>query len=218
MNRDELITENLGLVGSCASRFLGKGVEYEDLYSAGCIGLIHAADRFDESLGFAFSTYAVPAILGEIRRIFRDEGSVKISRSLKEKARNLRIAAEKFQKENGAEPTVSELAETLGIDIAETAELLCVSSPTLSLTNAEDEKQTDIPIFDEYPNIDNRISVHQIIDTLPETDRKLIYLRYFNGLTQTKTAKELGISQVQVSRLENRIMEKLRERALEKAQ
>lgn len=210
MNRDELITENLGLVGSCASRFLGKGVEYEDLYSAGCIGLIHAADRFDESLGFAFSTYAVPAILGEIRRIFRDEGSVKISRSLKEKARNLRIAAEKFQKENGAEPTVSELAETLGIDIAETAELLCVSSPTLSLTNAEDEKQTDIPIFDEYPNIDNRISVHQIIDTLPETDRKLIYLRYFNGLTQTKTAKELGISQVQVSRREKIILEHMR--------
>lgn len=210
MNRDELITENLGLVGSCASRFLGKGVEYEDLYSAGCIGLIHAADRFDESLGFAFSTYAVPAILGEIRRIFRDEGSVKISRSLKEKARNLRIAAEKFQKENGAEPTVSELAETLGIDIAETAELLCVSSPTLSLTNAEDEKQTDIPIFDEYPNIDNRISVHQIIDTLPETDRKLIYLRYFNGLTQTKTAKELGISQVQVSRRERIILEQMR--------
>ncbi len=210
MNRDELITENLGLVGSCASRFLGKGVEYEDLYSAGCIGLIHAADRFDESLGFAFSTYAVPAILGEIRRIFRDEGSVKISRSLKEKARNLRIAAEKFQKENGAEPTVSELAETLGIDIAETAELLCVSSPTLSLTNAEDEKQTDIPIFDEYPNIDNRISVHQIIDTLPETDRKLIYLRYFNGLTQTKTAKELGISQVQVSRREKIILEQMR--------
>ena len=210
MNRDELITENLGLVGSCASRFLGKGVEYEDLYSAGCIGLIHAADRLDESLGFAFSTYAVPAILGEIRRIFRDEGSVKISRSLKEKARNLRIAAEKFQKENGAEPTVSELAETLGIDIAETAELLCVSSPTLSLTNAEDEKQTDIPIFDEYPNIDNRISVHQIIDTLPETDRKLIYLRYFNGLTQTKTAKELGISQVQVSRREKIILEQMR--------
>lgn len=210
MNRDELITENLGLVGSCASRFLGKGVEYEDLYSAGCIGLIHAADRFDESLGFAFSTYAVPAILGEIRRIFRDEGSVKISRSLKEKARNLRIAAEKFQKENGAEPTVSEFAETLGIDIAETAELLCVSSPTLSLTNAEDEKQTDIPIFDEYPNIDNRISVHQIIDTLPETDRKLIYLRYFNGLTQTKTAKELGISQVQVSRREKIILEQMR--------
>lgn len=210
MNRDELITENLGLVGSCASRFLGKGVEYEDLYSAGCIGLIHAADRFDESLGFAFSTYAVPAILGEIRRIFRDEGSVKISRSLKEKARTLRIAAEKFQKENGAEPTVSELAEILGIDIAETAELLCVSSPTLSLTNAEDEKQTDIPIFDEYPNIDNRISVHQIIDTLPETDRKLIYLRYFNGLTQTKTAKELGISQVQVSRRERIILEQMR--------
>lgn len=212
MSRDELITENLGLVGSCASRFLGKGVEYEDLYSAGCVGLIHAADRFDESLGFAFSTYAVPSILGEIRRIFRDEGSVKISRSLKEKARELRIAAEKFQKENGAEPTISELSEILHIDATETAELLCVSSPTVSLTNSEEEKQNDIPYTDEYTQIENKISVHQVIDTLPEKDKKLIYLRYFDGLTQTGTAQILGISQVQVSRREKVILENMRKR------
>jgi RNA polymerase sporulation-specific sigma factor len=98
MTRDELILNNLGLVGSCASRFLGKGVDYEDLYSAGCIGLIKAADRFDESLGFAFSTYAVPSILGEIKRIFRDDGAVKISRSLKEDARNLAKLKEKYEK------------------------------------------------------------------------------------------------------------------------
>lgn len=210
MNRDELITKNLGLVGSCASRFIGKGVEYEDLYSAGCIGLIHAADRFDESLGFAFSTYAVPAILGEIKRIFRDEGSVKISRSLKEKARVLRKAIEAFEKENGAEPTISELSEILSIDEAETAELLCVASPTLSLTDAENDKQTDIPTEDIYSQIDNCLSVHQVIDALPESDRKLIYLRYFNGLTQTGTAKALGISQVQVSRRERYILNQMR--------
>lgn len=210
MTRDELITQNLGLVGSCASRFLGKGVEYEDLYSAGCIGLIHAADRFNENLGFAFSTYAVPAILGEIKRIFRDEGSVKISRSLKERARTLRIAAEKFEKENGAEPTVSELSNILGIETSETAELLCVAYPVVSLTDSDGEGQTDIPDCDIYSGIDNRISVQKAIATLPEDDKKLIYLRYFAELTQSKTAKELGISQVQVSRREKIILNQLR--------
>lgn len=210
MNRDELITNNLGLVGSCASRFLGKGIEYEDLYSAGCIGLIHAADRFDETLGFAFSTYAVPAILGEIKRIFRDEGSVKISRSLKEKARVLRLAAEKFEKENGTEPTVSELSKILGIDDAETAELLCVAYPVVSLTEGDGEKQADIPDFDMYSYIDNKISVQKALETLPENDKKLIYLRYFDELTQSKTAQKLGISQVQVSRREKIILKQLR--------
>lgn len=210
MTRDELITQNLGLVGSCASRFLGKGVEYEDLYSAGCIGLIHAADRFNENLGFAFSTYAVPAILGEIKRIFRDEGSVKISRSLKERARTLRIAAEKFEKENGAEPTVSELSNILGIETSETAELLCVAYPVVSLTDSDGEGQNDIPDIDIYSGIDNRISVQKAIATLPEDDKKLIYLRYFAELTQSKTAKELGISQVQVSRREKIILNQLR--------
>lgn len=210
MTRDELITENLGLVGSCASRFLGKGVEYEDLYSAGCIGLIHAADRFNEKLGFAFSTYAVPAILGEIKRIFRDEGSVKISRSLKERARELRRTAEKFEKENGIAPTVSELSHILGIDDAETAELLCVAYPVVSLTDSDGEGQTDIPDCDIYSGIDNRISVQKAISSLPENDKKLIYLRYFAELTQSKTAQELGISQVQVSRREKIILNQLR--------
>ena len=210
MTRDELITQNLGLVGSCASRFLGKGVEYEDLYSAGCIGLIHAADRFNENLGFAFSTYAVPAILGEIKRIFRDEGSVKISRSLKDRARTLRIAAEKFEKENGAEPTVSELSNILGIETSETAELLCVAYPVVSLTDSDGEGQNDIPDSDIYSGIDNRISVQKAIATLPEDDKKLIYLRYFAELTQSKTAQELGISQVQVSRREKIILNQLR--------
>ena len=214
MTRDELITENLGLVGSCASRFLGKGVEYEDLYSAGCIGLIHAADRFNEKLGFAFSTYAVPAILGEIKRIFRDEGSVKISRSLKERARELRRTAEKFEKENGIAPTVSELSHILGIDDAETAELLCVAYPVVSLTDSDGEGQTDIPDCDIYSGIDNRISVQKAISSLPENDKKLIYLRYFAELTQSKTAQELGISQVQVSRREKIILNQLRNKLM----
>ena len=211
MTRDELILNNLGLVGKCASKFIGKGVDYEDLYSAGCIGLIKAADGFREDLGFAFSTYAVPSILGEIKRIFRDDGAIKISRSLKEEARNLLIIKEKYEKENGVEPTVSELAKLVGKTIPETAQLICVLQPVKSLTaDNDDENQVDIPAEDEYTPIDNKLSVHQLLNQLSENDRQLISLRFFNGLTQSKTADILGISQVQVSRKEKIILTELR--------
>lgn len=213
MTRDELILNNLGLVGKCASRFIGKGVDYEDLYSAGCIGLIKAADGFREDLGFAFSTYAVPSILGEIKRIFRDDGAVKISRSLKEEARNLAIIKEKYEKENGIEPTVSELAELIGKSIPETAQLICVLQPVKSLTaDNDDENQIDIPAEDEYTPIDNKLSVQQVLNQLSEKDRELISLRFFRGLTQTKTADILGISQVQVSRKEKSILTEMRKK------
>lgn len=211
MTRDELILNNLGLVGSCASRFIGKGVDYEDLYSAGCIGLIKAADGFNEELGYAFSTYAVPSILGEIRRIFRDEGAVKISRSLKEQARNLSIIKEKFEKENGVEPTVSELSRIMGLSVSETAQLICVLQPVKSLTaDDDDEKQIDIAGEDEYSPIDDRLSVNQVLSGLSERDKQLISLRFYKGLTQTGTAKIMGISQVQVSRREKIILSELR--------
>ena len=211
MTRDELILNNLGLVGSCASRFIGKGVDYEDLYSAGCIGLIKAADRFQEELGFAFSTSAVPSILGEIRRIFRDSGAIKVSRSLKEKARTLAVIKEKYEKENGVEPTVSELATLLNTSISETAQLICILQPVKSLTSEDDnENQIDIPAEDEYTPIDNKLSVHQILNQLPSKDRQLITLRFFDGLTQSKTADIMGISQVQVSRREKIILENMR--------
>lgn len=211
MTRDELILNNLGLVGKCASKFIGKGVDYEDLYSAGCIGLIKAADGFREDLGFAFSTYAVPSILGEIKRIFRDDGAIKISRSLKEEARSLLIIKEKYEKENGVEPTVSELAQLIHKTIPETAQLLCVLQPVKSLTaDNDDENQVDIPAEDEYTPIDNRLSVHQVLNQLSENDRQLISLRFFSGLTQSKTADILGISQVQVSRKEKSILTELR--------
>lgn len=215
MTRDELILNNLGLAGSCASRFIGKGVDYEDLYSAGCVGLIKAADGFDESLGFAFSTYAVPSILGEIRRIFRDGGAVKISRSLKEQARILTAVKEKLEKENGVEPTISEIADKMGISIEETAQLLCVSQPVISLTaEDDDEKQIDIPGEDEYTPIVDRLSVQQVLTTLDERDRRLIELRFFEGLTQSKTANVLGISQVQVSRKEKIILNDMRKKLI----
>lgn len=213
MTRDELILNNLGLVGSCASRFMGKGIDYEDLYSAGCIGLIKAADGFREDLGFAFSTYAVPSILGEIRRIFRDSGAVKVSRSLKEKARELALAKEKFEKVNGVEPTVSELSEIMNISPYETAQLLCVLQPVKSLTaENDDENQIDIPTEDEYSPIDDRLSIHQVLNDLPPNDRQLIILRFYKGLTQSKTASVMGISQVQVSRKEKIILNNMRKK------
>lgn len=215
MTRDELIVNNLGLVGSCASRFLGKGVDYEDLYSSGCIGLIKAADRFDESLGFAFSTYAVPSILGEIRRIFRDGGTIKVSRSLKEKVRILSSVTEQFKKENGVEPTISELSEKMNMSIEETAQLFCISQPVISLTSEdENEKQIEIPTEDEYTPIDNRLTINKIIDELPESDKAIIKLRFYDELTQTKTAQVLGISQVQVSRREKIILARMREKLI----
>ncbi len=216
MTRDELILNNLGLVGSCASRFIGKGVDYEDLYSSGCIGLIKAADRFDESLGFAFSTYAVPTILGEIKRIFRDGGAVKISRSLKEQARVLSAVKEQFEKENGVEPTISELAEKMNVSVEEAAQLICISQPVVSLTADDDdgEKQIDIPTEDEYTPIDNRLSLEKAINELDEKDKLLINLRFYKCFTQSKTAEVLGISQVQVSRREKIILANMRNKLI----
>lgn len=215
MTRNELILNNLGLVGSCASRFIGKGIDYEDLYSSGCVGLIKAADGFDETLGFAFSTYAVPSILGEIRRLFRDGGAVKISRSLKEKARELQFVKEELEKQLGIEPTISEIAEKMSLSISETAQLICLAQPVISLTSDnDDEKQIDIPAEDEYSPIDDRLSLEQVINCLAEKDQQLIRLRYFDGFTQSKTASILGVSQVQVSRREKIILSDMRKRLI----
>lgn len=214
MTRDERIAENLGLVHACANRFRNRGLEYDDLFSAGCVGLCKAADGFDEALGFAFSTYAVPAILGEIRRLFRDGGAVKVSRTLKERAR----AAQKVQDALAAQwdraPTVCEIAEKMGISEYETAELLNLAKPPLSLTefDGEDERQTDIPVPSGEEEIQNRLALGAVLEALPDTDRKLIELRYYQGLTQVKTAEALGLSQVQVSRRERAILLEMRKR------
>lgn len=203
-----MIESNYGLVHACANKFRGRGVDYEDLFQAGCIGLIKAADNFDSSRGFQFSTYAVPVILGEIKRIFRDGGAVKIGRSLKEKARHAMKVKEAMALEMGREPTISELAESLGTDISHTAELITVSMPVISLT-AGDEKgnaQLDIPVDAPEQEISERLALRSVIASLEERDRRLIELRYFKGMTQVSTAKELGMSQVQVSRREKVIL------------
>ena len=214
--KDSLVKNNLGLVHSCANKFRNRGVEYDDLFQAGCVGLCKAAGNFDEERGFAFSTYAVPVILGEIRRIFRDGGTVKVSRSLKEKARAaLKVKAE-LENELSREPTVGELAKRLGVSVSEAAELLAVTMPVISLT-AQDEttsRQLDVPVEAPEEEITDRLALKAVVSTLEERDRALIELRYFKGLTQVKTAAELGMSQVQVSRREKVLLSKMRESLL----
>lgn len=214
VSREKLIEDNFGLVHACANKFRGRGVEYDDLFQAGCMGLVKAADNFDFTRGFAFSTYAVPVILGEIRRIFRDGGAIKIGRSLKEKARNAMKLRDELSLVLGREPTVSELAERLDTDIATAAELITLSMPTISLTATDDEKtgQLDIPTEAPENEISERLSLKAMLEALDEKDRKLIELRYFKGLTQVKTAEQLDMSQVQVSRREKLILSQLRKK------
>lgn len=209
--RNEMVEKNLGLVHSCANRFRGRGVEYDDLFQAGCVGLIKAADNFDESRGFSFSTYAVPVILGEIKRIFRDGGAVKIGRAIKEKSRAAVKKKEEISVSLGREPSVAELAESLGLDITETAMLLNASMPAMSLTAGEEgDEQMDIPVESPENEISDFIALRQVISSLEERDRRMIELRYYNGLTQSKTAQMLGMTQVQVSRREKAVLASIR--------
>lgn len=210
--REEKIENNIGLVHSIAARFKGRGVDYEDLFQNGCVGLIKAVDNFDESKGFAFSTYAVPVIMGEIKRIFRDGGAIKVSRALKEKAIKAQSVRDKFIKSNLREPTVGELAQLLDVSAEETAEILNVITPMLSLNSfGEDGESTiDIPV-DESDMLFDRISVSQLLSHLSPDEQLLIDCRYYKGCTQAVTAEKLGISQVQVSRREKVILKKLRQ-------
>lgn len=211
--RNELVERNLGLVHSCANRFRGRGVEYDDLFQAGCLGLIKAADNFDESRGFSFSTYAVPVILGEIKRIFRDGGTVKVGRTLKEKSRKALSVKQEITVALGREPTVGELAQSLGIDAAETAMLLNASMPVQSLTVGEDgENQLDIPVDSPEVEVSESLALRQVMASLEERDRTMIELRYYKSMTQSETARQLGMTQVQVSRREKAVLEIIRKK------
>ena len=211
--REEDIVNNIGLVHSIANRFRNRGVDYDDLFQAGCVGLIKAVDNFDKSKGFAFSTYAVPVIMGEIRRIFRDGGPIKVSRSLKEKSIRVQGIRDKFVKKELREPTLTELAELSSLDVSELAEVLNVINPVVSLSYETDDgnDEFDIPVDDSDKFFD-RLMVTQLLSQLSETEQLLIKYRFYEGLTQCDTAKRLGISQVQVSRKEKAVLLKLRER------
>ena len=208
--------DNLGLVHLCANKFRGRGIEYDDLYSAGCIGLLKAVKAFDTDRGVKFSTYAIPVILGEIKRLFRDGGSVKVSRSLKELSLKLQKFREIFLKEKFHEPTIKELAEMAQVDEADAAEALCVSQPLLSLTSGgDDEGQIDVPSESPDNKIVDILALKQILSSLDPKDKALLELRYFKGLTQSKTAAALNMNQVQVSRREKKLLTQMREELLE---
>ena len=208
---EKFIEENLGLVHSCANRFRGRGVEYDDLFQAGCLGLVKAANGFDPDRGFAFSTYAVPAILGEIKRIFRDGGAIKVGRAAKENARQLLKIRDELAVRFDREPTIEEIASIAQMDTAEASLLICASLPIQSLTVGEDgESQADIPVDSPEEAITDRIALREALEQLDDKERELIQLRYFAGKTQSATAAQLQMSQVQVSRKEKAILRKLR--------
>ncbi len=209
----DLVEKNLSLVHSCARRFINRGVDYDDLYQAGCLGLLKAARGFDESRGFEFSTYAVPAILGEIKRIFRDGGAIKVSRSVKDKSRFVWQKKEELANSLGREPTLREIGEYVRLDVSEVSELLLAFQPVLSLTRAEDNTgdQIDVPVENQN-KIDEIICLEDCLQELSSNDKKIIDLRYYKAKTQSDVAKELGMSQVQISRREKKILTSIREK------
>ena len=217
--RDTLFEENTGLIYSVARRFLGRGVEMEDLFQIGSIGLLKAVDKFDPAFEVRFSTYAIPMILGELKRFFRDDGMIKVSRSIKENQHRVYLAREKIEKELGREPSLKEIAEMLGMPPEEVAMTLDSAAEVESLYRTVYQSEgTDISLIDKIPEKENaeehllnRIFLEEILGKLESSDRKLIYMRYFQDMTQTQVAERLGVSQVQVSRMEKRILGKLRQ-------
>ena len=215
--RSAFIEQNLGLVHACAGRFRGRGIEYDDLYGAGCMGLVKAYDGFDESRGVCFSTYAVPVILGEIKKLFRDGGTVKVSRSLKELGLRINAAREHHRKLCGTEPTLSQLAEELGESVENITLAIQAAQPALSLTpeGENSDRQIDIPVESPEEELADKIGLAEVLESLPEEDRLLIRLRFYANRTQSETAKVLHTTQVQISRRERKILRKMRERLLE---
>lgn len=216
--RDTLFEENTGLIYSVARRFLGRGVEMEDLFQIGSIGLLKAVDKFDPAFEVKFSTYAIPIILGELKRFFRDDGMIKVSRSIKENQHRVYLAREKIEKELGREPSLKEIAEMLEMPPEEVAMTMDSAAEVESLYRTVYQSEgTDISLIDKIPEKENaeehllnRIFLEEILGKLESSDRKLLYMRYFQDQTQTQIAEQLGVSQVQVSRMEKRILKKLR--------
>lgn len=215
--RERFILSNMGLVHALAHRLKGRGIEYEELVSAGCVGLLKAADGFEPERGLKFSTYAVPVILGEMKRLFRDSGSVKVSRSLKELSLKALREKERLSVALGREPRVEELAGKLGISPALCGEALSVSLPALSLTGSGEEDdggQLDLPVDSPEEMLTDRLTLRQLLAELEPKDRELLILRYFREKTQVETAAILGMTQVQVSRREKKLLGQMREKMI----
>ena len=210
----QILEDNSGLIWSVARRYFGRGVDAEDLYQLGCIGFIKAVEGFDIGYGTQFSTYAVPKIAGEIRRFLRDDGAVKVSRGIKERAAQIHTARLTLEQRIGREPTVSEIAGFTGLTPEDIAEAETAVTPTESLQKENgDEGFTLEHVLGDYGQEERlleSVALRSAIAQLPEKEQKVLYLRFFHGMTQNDSARILRISQVQVSRLERKALEKLR--------
>ena len=215
--KETLIIENNNLIKSIVRRYLNKGVEYDDLYQLASIGLLKAINGFDESLCVRFSTYAVPMIAGEIKRFMRDDGSIKVSRAIKSTAKQINNYIEKYSAEHGTQPSVKLISQEFGMPESEVVFTMGSTRMPVSIYaqgEYKDEKGQELleklPVEDRQEDIIESLQLKTAIEKLPERDKKVIILRYFRDMTQSEVANMLGVSQVQVSRIENRIMENFR--------
>ncbi|MBQ7913028.1 MAG: SigB/SigF/SigG family RNA polymerase sigma factor [Clostridia bacterium] len=219
--KETLINHNVSLVKCIVKRYLGKGVDYDDLFQIGCLGFLKAIAGFDERFGVKFSTYAVPMIAGEIKRFLRDDGSVKVSRAMKQTAKEINLFIEAYTIEHGVQPSVSEIAKKFGMDEAETVFVMGSSKMPLSLYSGGDFKDgkereliETLPAKDDQEDWMDKMLLRGAIEGLPERDRKVIILRYFRDMTQSEVAKKIGVSQVQISRIESRIIKEFRQKLI----
>lgn len=213
-----IFTENTPLIKSICNRFKNKGVEYEDLYQIACIGFVKAINNFDEKYDVKFSTYTVPMIIGEIKRYLRDNGAVKVSRSIKTLSLKINKFIEEYQKQNNDAPKIDFIAKSLGCSEDEVVLALDSSRMPVSIYDKFDDDEEGQELIEKIADynpeekIVNRIHISNILDSMDERDKQIIYLRYYRDITQSEVAKILGVSQVQVSRLENRIIERIRQK------
>ena len=217
--KETLISENVSLVKCIVKRYLGKGVDYDDLFQIACMGFLKAIAGFDEKFGVKFSTYAVPMIAGEIKRFMRDDGSVKVSRTMKQTAKEINKFIDEYTCQHDYPPSVKEIAEKFHMDEAETVFVMGSSKMPLSLYGgAENKDGKERELIETLPSSDDqemwldRLLLRGAMDALSERDRKIIVLRYFRDMTQSEVAERIGVSQVQVSRIESRIIKEFREK------
>ncbi len=211
---EQLVTENAGLIWSVARRFIGRGTETDDLYQLGCLGFLKAIDGFDLQYGTQFSTYAVPKIAGEIRRYLRDDGAVKVSRTVKEQASSIHTARSQLTAQLGREPTLQEISERTGLSPEEIAVAQTATAATQSIQQQTEEDGFSLEnILTDTESEDRmveKISLRQAVEKLPERENLVIKMRYYHGLTQERVSKVLSVSQVQVSRIEKKALSMLR--------
>lgn len=212
--RDQLVQQNLALVKHIVKRFMGRGVEFDDLFQWGCLGLIKAIDRFDTDFPVQFSTYAVPVIMGEIRRFLRDDGSVHVSRTIYEQARRIEQYAAAFEEREQRRPDVHEIAAALNMEPGAVALAMNSRNRVRSLSEPvrrdSDLRLMDVLGTEPMCRVDSRLTLSKLLRDLPDQERAIIVRRYFQSHTQTQIARDMGLTQVQVSRMESRILKRMR--------